>query len=315
MIVRYQDKVKPVVPIHNPDKRPTWLDGMNHAISHAEAHLCEPIDYTVIARIAQCSVYHFQRMFACIAGVPFSEYVRRSRMTCAAFDIQQSNVRILDVAISHGYESPESFARAFKMIHGVSPIAARQSSVRLKAYPRMTLHIQIEGDVNMEYRLEQSEAFAVFGVETEVGTEERPTEIAVPAFWQQCRQDGTLDRMHDAIGLHRDTMLHVATYACEGTRHMYMICYACPEEGVPAAYKTLSIQANTWAVFSLDALPLAENATGQIQHLWHRIFTEWFPASEYELADSAEMEKHFANGDGTYRCEIWIPIKPRKHII
>lgn len=91
-----------------------WLDRMNNAMEYVEKHLADVIDFNQAARIACCSTYHFQRMFSFITDVPLSEYIRRRRMTLAAFELQQGGTRIIDIAMKYGYESPEAFSRAFK---------------------------------------------------------------------------------------------------------------------------------------------------------------------------------------------------------
>ncbi|WP_331281696.1 helix-turn-helix transcriptional regulator [Paenibacillus sp. FSL P4-0081] len=116
-----------------------WLDRMNNAMEYVEKHLADVIDFNQAARIACCSTYHFQRMFSFITDVPLSEYIRRRRMTLAAFELQQGGTRIIDIAMKYGYESPEAFSRAFKKMHGVMPMSARDKGVSLKAYPPVIL--------------------------------------------------------------------------------------------------------------------------------------------------------------------------------
>jgi AraC family transcriptional regulator len=91
-----------------------WLDRMNKAMDYIERNLAEEISYAKLAQITCYSTYHFQRMFSFLTGIPLSEYIRRRRLTLAAFDLQTSNIKAVDVAIKYGYESPEAFSRAFK---------------------------------------------------------------------------------------------------------------------------------------------------------------------------------------------------------
>ena len=148
-----------------------WLDRMNRAMDYMETHLADEISYEEIARKACCSSYHFQRMFPFITGVPLSEYIRRRRLTLAAFDLQTAGCKVIDVALKYGYESPESFTRAFKSLHGISPAAARRVGASLKAYPRMAFQLSIKGDIEMKYRIETREAFDVFGIYGEISTD------------------------------------------------------------------------------------------------------------------------------------------------
>ena len=100
-----------------------WIDRLNDAIAYIEEHLTEKIDYEQLGQIACCSSYHFQRMFAYMAGVSLSEYIRRRRMSLAAVDLQGKGTQVIDVAEKYGYSSPTAFNRAFQSIHGVAPSA------------------------------------------------------------------------------------------------------------------------------------------------------------------------------------------------
>src|SRR5512139_1992193 len=102
-----------------------WLERLNQSINYIEENLSSTISYEHATQIACCSTFHFQRMFSYIAGIPLSEYIRRRRMTAAAFDLQTTNLKIIDLALQYGYDSPTSFNRAFQGVHGVPPSVAR----------------------------------------------------------------------------------------------------------------------------------------------------------------------------------------------
>ena len=123
-------------------------------MDYIEENLDSEIEYTTLAGLACCSEFHFSRMFSSLTGVPLSEYIRRRRLTKAAFEIQTGNVKIIDIAFKYGYESPDAFTRAFRLLHGVTPNVAKQSGINLKAYPRLSFQIIIRGDAEMQYRIE-----------------------------------------------------------------------------------------------------------------------------------------------------------------
>jgi AraC-like DNA-binding protein len=103
------------------------LEKMNGALNHIEENLTNDIDFKEVARLAFCSEYHFKRMFSFLAGVTLSEYIRRRRLTLAAFELKGSNVKVIDIAMKYGYNSPDSFARAFQNLHGITPSEARNN--------------------------------------------------------------------------------------------------------------------------------------------------------------------------------------------
>jgi AraC family transcriptional regulator len=141
-----------------------WLKSMNRAMDYIEAHLEDDVDYDEIARIAYCPAGLFQRFFAIIADLPLSEYIRRRKLTMAAFDIVEGRQKVIDVAVKYGYDSPDSFAVAFKRLHGITPTAARERGVMLKAYPKLVFSLILKGDSEMNYRIEQKPAFRVAGM-------------------------------------------------------------------------------------------------------------------------------------------------------
>lgn len=126
------------------DELMEWLEKLNEALNYIEENLNGNIEYGKAAKIACCSVYHFQRMFSYIAGVPLSEYIRNRRITKAAFDLQNGD-KVIDVALRYGYESPTAFNRAFKKIHQVSPSVAQKEGTVLKAYSPISFKITIKG--------------------------------------------------------------------------------------------------------------------------------------------------------------------------
>lgn len=284
-----------------------WMQKMNNAIAFIENHLDNKIDYNEAARIANCSVYHFQRFFSFIAEIPLSEYIRRRRLTLAAFELQHSNIKIIDVALKYCYESPEAFARAFKSMHGVVPTSARDKGAQLKAYPCIAFHITIKGDVEMNYRIEQRETLEMYGAETEISTVDNQNFISIPKFWETCRIDGSMDKIREAGNIDASVPLHAAMYNCTDSSHSYMIGYFSPVSGSPNGFSTITIPASTWAVFPTEELSMSE-ASQQAGVMWKRIFTEWFATSGYELANVPEMELHHSQGNGMFVTEIWIPI-------
>jgi AraC family transcriptional regulator len=285
-----------------------WIRKMNNAITYIENHLDSDVDLGEAAKVAYCSVYHFQRFFSFIAEIPLSEYIRRRRLTLAAFELQNTNSKIIDVALRFGYDSPESFARAFKNMHGITPTAAKVNGTQLKAYPCITFHISIKGDVEMNYRIEKREAFDMFGVDTEVSTVDNQNFVTVPDFWEKCRNNGAIDKIRKAAGIGENTPLHAAMFNCTDTSHSYLIGYFAPENSNLKDFTVITIPDSTFAIFPTEELNMAET-TQQAAFLWKRIFTEWFATSGYELAsDIPEFELHHSKGEGKFVTEIFIPI-------
>ncbi len=280
-----------------------WLERLNQAMSYIEENLAGEIDYDHLARIACCSTFHFQRMFSYIANVPLAEYIRRRRMTAAAFDLQSSGLKVIDLALKYGYESPTSFSRAFQNVHGVSPSAARAAGMPLKAYPRMSFLITIKGDAEMNYRIEQKEAFRIVGVKEHLDMKVEESMARVPQFWAETFQNGMFEVVCRLANGDSCGVLGVST-CMNGKYFDYYI--ACESDApAPAGTEEYLVPAATWAIFPCEGpMPQA------IQELQKRIVSEWLPTSGYEYADAPDIEV-YPEGDTkslNYRSEVWLPV-------
>lgn len=160
------------------------LANLNRALQYIEDHLEEDIDVREAARLAQCSDYHFSRMFSFLAGISLSEYIRRRRLTLAAFELQAGDLRIVDVAVKYGYTSADAFSRAFQVLHGITPSSVRSHAPSLVAYPRMTFQLTIQGGNAMNYRIVEKEAFSIAGFMKRVPIQFEGVNPEIASMWK-----------------------------------------------------------------------------------------------------------------------------------
>jgi AraC family transcriptional regulator len=287
-----------------------WLERMKSAIDLIESKLTDKIDVEEIAKQAYSSSFHFQRMFHLHTGVTLGEYIRKRRFTLAAQDLAMSSAKVVDISLKYGYESPESFAKAFRKVHGISPSEARTQGVVLKASPRVSLYFSPRGDRDMDYQIVNRDAFQVKGKMMRVSIEDGEDMRLIPQFWNACESDGTVERLRT---LHSDRVL-LGICSTDYQREELTYVIAAEFDG-PTTDKELAsfhVPASTWAVFtSTGALPSA------IQGMWRRIFEEWFPATSYQHAGGPELEVYFPGDPRSddYKCEVWIPVKIKKQWI
>ena len=295
------------------------LDRMNGAVGYIEENLDTEIDMARVARIACCSPYHFQRMFSFIADVSLAEYIRHRRLTMAALELQNSDVKVIDLAMKYGYDSHISFARAFCNFHGINPSLAREKGVKLKVCPRISFHIFVKGDVEMNYRIEEKPAISLIGKREKQTLLNEQNLIGIPAFWDRCNAKGVTQTLWDLNQIPpnqkeqtRQTgecVLGVCdTSASEGDEFYYWIAAENPDNKRISGFETFEIPAGKWAVFeAVGPMPKAS------QDLWKQIYTDFFPVSGYEKAKGPDMEVYF-KGDNSrpdYKSEIWIPIRKK----
>lgn len=282
-----------------------WIDRLNESVRYLENSLTGEPDYARAAQIACCSVYHYQRMFSYLAGVPLSEYVRRRRMSLAAADLLGGTEKIVDIALKYGYSSPTAFNRTFQKVHGVPPSAVRQGQAAVKAYPPLSFQLTVQGVAEMEYRIEKRDAFRVIGVTAPMSAEIEENFEAVPRLWAQAASDGTIPKLAALMDGEPKGILGVCDCTDGGARR-YGIA-AASTQPAPEGMEEWEIGAYTWAVF-----PGTGECPAAIQALEQRIVREWLPTSGYEYADGPDIEVYLNPNPADAAFEVWIPVaRPR----
>lgn len=287
------------------------LKQMNKALKYIEENLTNDIDYKEVAKIALCSEYHFKRMFSLLSGVALSEYIRRRRLSASAFELNNSDIKVIDLAIKYGYNSPDSFTRAFQSIHGVTPTEARNNGQLLKAYPPMTFQLTIKGGNEMNYRIEEKEAFRIVGIHKRVPIVFNGVNPEIASMWQSLNMD-IINELKSLSNVEPMGLLSASANFSEGRMEEkgeldHYIGVATNNE-CPDNFTKLEVAPSTWAVFEAVG-PFPET----LQNVWGRIYSEWFPSSNYEIAEGPEMlwNEHKDTSSPTYRSEIWIPVSKK----
>jgi AraC family transcriptional regulator len=284
------------------------LKNMNGAIKFIEDNLTNEIDFKEVARLAYCSEYHFKRMFSFLAGISLSEYIRRRRLTLAAFELKDNKIKVIDIAIKYGYSSPDSFTRAFQHLHGITPSEARSNGHSLKAFPPMSFQLSIKGGSEMNYRIEEKEAFRIIGIKKRVPIIFNGVNPEIASMWQSL-DEKMINELKDLSNVEPTGLLSASTNFSEGRLEEkgeldHYIGAATTKE-CPDNLTQLEVDASTWAVFEAVG-PFPET----LQNVWGRIYSEWFPSSNYEQIEGPEIlwNENKDVTSPTFRSEIWIPV-------
>ena len=289
------------------------LRSMNNALAYIEEHLTEEIDYSEVSKIAYCSEYHFKRMFSFLAGISLSEYIRRRRLTLAALDLKDRDLRIIDVAVKYGYNSADSFSRAFHSLHGILPSEARSENTQLKAYPRMTFQLSIKGGCEMNYRIVEKGPFKLVGFKKRVPIMFEGVNPDIAKMTELLTMD-VINQLKAISNVEPTGIISASTNFSEGRMeekgeldHYIGVATSSNET---ADFDVLKIDASTWAVFESIG-PFPET----LQNVWGRIYSEWFPSSGYEAVEGPEIlwSESPDTGNPKYRSEIWIPVKKKDY--
>mgnify|MGYP001806622024 FL=1 len=287
-----------------------WQQRMMAAIAYLEGCLTGEPDMEKAAREANCSPFHFMRMFEVITGIGPAEYVRRRRLSLAAAELATGDARILDLAVKYGYNSSDSFSRAFKREFDCLPSEARVSGATLHCYPPLSFTIALIGDKAMEYRIEKRPACAFTGIAIRANSKYGTNFKDVPAFWDNAMADGNCDKFwKKARGSKLGVVGVCFDFNMKTEDFSYAIAIEKPadREGLPEGCVDIEVPEATWAMFTSRG-PLKDN----FQNMIRRIYSEWFPASGREHAGTVEIEYYGTNPDpaaSDYWCEYWVPLK------
>ncbi|MDD2262487.1 MAG: effector binding domain-containing protein, partial [Clostridia bacterium] len=229
----------------------------------------------------------------------------------AAMALKSGNEKVVDLAVKYGYDSADSFTRAFVKQHGVTPSAARQPGVNLTIFPPLTFQIKIKGVQAMNWRIEEKEAFEVFGIERVFGNDETGK---VPDFWTECHNNGEYERLFRAAGgvkaTHGPCVVNAVCGYCDpgDNTFPYMICAFVKDGCKTDGFKVVQIPKTTWAIFrsnETDTIGL------QIPQLFSRAYSEWLPSSGYDKVSGADIEVYGIADSGKYYEEVWLPVKEK----
>lgn len=289
-----------------------WLKGMNRAAVYIEEHLTTPISYEALSRIAGCSVYEFSRIFSFMTGMSVSEYIRRRRLSQAVFDLQNSHAKIVDIAFRYCYESPTTFTRAFKELHGTAPSAVRKMPVPLKIYPPISFQLTIQGVIAMKFRIEKMDSFQIVGLSGYENAACHAGDTLSP-LWREFMDeyDPRLWNGGGSGNYYSAPFWQVAAYQFQSEDGKTEAIIGAQYKGRhPDRMAVETIPAATWAVFPI----VSPTGMDHVPAAYTRILTEWFPASGYRRDESAPNLEVFPAGDAReagYTWEIWMPVLPR----
>lgn len=289
-----------------------WITGISKAIDYIEEHITEPTDYARAAKEACSSPFNFQRVFALLCGYTLGDYVRMRRLTLAGEELLSTDAKVIDVALKYGYDSPESFSRAFTRFHGVSPSAVRKGAA-IHSFSRICVKLILTGGSIMEYRIEKKQAAKIICRRREFTKPgDDYTNREIPEFWNECGRDGSIQKL---CGYIKDSAqfkgLLGVCFSTEMTDSGFPYGVGAEYDGEsdPQDFEIVEIPAYTYAVFTVRGkMPDAFRET------YRKICTEFFPQSGYEYGNGVEIEVYpsadVQNPD--YTCEIWIAVKPKK---
>lgn len=283
-----------------------WVECIGEAVSYIEDNITEELSIEKIAKQVLVSPFYFQKGFAMLCGYTVGEYIRQRRLAIAGSELVSSDDKIIDIALKYGYDSPDSFTKAFTRFHGVTPTAVRKDGAMIKSFAPLKIKFTLEGGYVMDYKIVEKDSFTVMGASRKFKYDNAKTEV--PNFWAELCQPGKERNVCGMYGVNIDESMGTDEFE-------YMIAdnYD-PATEIPEGFVTKVIPAYTWAVFACrGAMPQS------IQDVQNKIFSEWLPnCKDYEIAAGYNIEMYTDPAkcpkgmqDEKYYSETWIPVKKK----
>ncbi len=292
-----------------------WIRQLQNAVDYMEKHLLEKINYEDAAKSVFMSSYNFHRTFSLMAGMTANEYIRNRRLSLAAQELQTTNISVIDAAFKYGYETPESFSKAFSRFHGVTPKQAKTKGTQLRMFNPLVIKIILEGGVIMDYTITAKEGQRFITL-----TKAFPNEIindesdhSISDFWGECHDKNFVEPLRQLRP--------------EGKRDLYGLCspkedgngtfnygigviiddetdIADEAELLKKGYTIWETESTEYVVFKC----MGDNGDA-ITEAWDRFYKEFLPQTSYEQTELTDYEIYFENGEAGVFCELWIPVK------
>ncbi len=293
-----------------------WINTIKGTISYIENNLCDTICADEIASKTGISSYYLQKGFKLMTGYTIAEYIKNRRLYLAGVELVSGNDKIIDVAYKYGYETPESFTKAFFRFHGFNPSRTKENVKNLKVFLPLKVTIVIEGGESMDYTIEKKDATTFIGFVREFDVKTSYQDI--PKFWDEINekvmaplQNRDFEPKSDIEKAIVDNVICEYGICIEedvksGGKFKYMIGGKYNGGDVPEGMELYEVPALEWAIFNVVG-PMP----GALQSVNSKIYKEWLPSSEYSIATGVDIE-WYSDGDtqdANYQSAIWIPIK------
>lgn len=301
-----------------------WILSIEQAIDYIEEHITEKIDYEEVTKRAYSSTFHFQRVFGITCGLTLGEYIRKRKLTLAGNDLLAKKMKVIDVAFKYGYETPESFSRAFFKFHGIMPSQVK-NGCKLKSFSRLSANFDLIGGTEMNYKIEEKPEIIL------VGYKKRFT--GVPYGDERVKQEKefmetTRAKQWLLIGAscNYSTDYMVITNIDDDGYDFY-VAYELDEwtrkelfnpnvTGVDFMnkmdFEMIVVPKQTYVVFETEK---KKHPIADYTEIRKRIVTEWLPTSNYVFIDAPEIIAMHWRPNGEWAkeryIEICIPIEKR----
>lgn len=293
-----------------------WISRLQKVIEYIELHLTDDdlsvLKLNMLAKQVCSSEYEFQKIFSIVTGITAGEYIRNRKLALAGEEILLTDKTILDIALKYGYETAESFTKAFTRFHGATPNAVRRNNAGLKLYNRLSINLQVHGGATLDYQI-INHSYTKIIAKTKVFQTQllEDRQDIIPKHLEKWASEGMYDELYtlkDDTAYFSDSILGIHDgIGCkpDGSEFRMSVGVESVKDDVPDGYEIVEIPAGKWLVFKCKGMrPTA------IQKLWNKIYMNFLPYSSYQVKELGMLEvcrEGFRNGDDVL-SELWLPL-------
>ena len=291
------------------------MQWIQQAIRYMEEHICEDIHYAEVAKSVHMSSYNFHRTFSLLAGMTANEYIRNRRLTLAAQELQAGSLSVIEAAYKYGYESPESFSKAFSRFHGSTPKQAKGKGAKLHLFNPLVIKIVLEGGSIMDYRMEHREHQQflawVRAFPNEISSEDN--DHSIPDFWTECADKNLIEPMQALRPAGKRDLYGLCGPLKDSETHFnYGIGVLMDEDtDLKEAEQLINNGYSIWKTKPADyAVFKCYGTDGDcLGETWEKFFKEFAPQTGYTQTDDTDYEIYFEKGESGLFCELWVPVQ------
>lgn len=276
------------------------MDDLVEILKRIEEDIEQEVDYTQLCKGLNISGSSLQRIFPVLFNVTLSEYIRKRRLTKAAFELKQTQHSILDIALRYGYESPDAFAIAFKKQHGATPSGVRKGAP-MNLFNALKLNLSIEGGNDLPIEIKTLPAFYVAGIS--IDTKVNSPDISI--LWKQLSESELVD---DLISFSSGKSFGVCYDMKDNGQVKYMAGWevANPDKVKQLPVEVVLIESSTFAI-----IPCIGKIPESLHNAWNYMWKQFFPESGYIYSGKVDLEFYPQKvvDSKEYQMQIWVPVE------
>ncbi|MCM1189676.1 MAG: AraC family transcriptional regulator [bacterium] len=288
------------------------LQLVEKVLYYIDDHIADGVEFEDLAKHFGYSPFHFHRIFSAVTGQTLMEYIRRRRLTMAHQKLCKTRENVAEICYSVGFNSIQTFNRAFKESFGMSPVQARESKafVTYRDVPTVVAgylkKVELEGVYAIEPKFTVKDGFTIAGYRkhTKDGLH------VIGESWHELKQ-----HWDDIQRKNKKVMYGFEDYSEDYRAALPAFYYMAAvevdrEAALPGGMVKKVIPKAEYAVFTVNG----NNANGEIGQAFQYIYYVWLPNSEYCIDGriSADFEYYDERWDcqtGTAQMDIYIPVR------